>query len=131
MTEGSLVVTRGNEQAKVLSQLLKIGNHGDRVIVLPYRMNNIFALIAKTMWVLGGRKDLTYLSHYFPRDIDFSDDGKTWRGAYGSRLRNWDGFNQFKQIAKIIKDNPNIKRVYFVSAEILWRPAGYYQQFLW
>ncbi|CAN7723092.1 thymidylate synthase [Rhizobium rhizogenes] len=107
---GSPVVTRGNEQVEVLSQLLRIKSPLERVIVTPHRNNNIFALIAETFWVLGGRNDLGYLTHYLPRASDFSDDGKTWRAAYGPRLRNWYGVDQFQQVASLLRADPNTKR---------------------
>lgn len=114
LKEGSYVVTRGNEQIEILSQLLQIEKPHERVIVVPHRNNNIFALIAETMWVLGGRDDLAYLSHYLPRAIDFSDDGTTWRAAYGPRLRNWNGVDQFKEIARMLREDPNTKRAVMV-----------------
>lgn len=110
MKNGSYVTTRGNEQIEILSRLIQIENPSQRVIVVPNRKNNIFALIAETIWVLGGRNDLQYLSHYLPRAIEFSDDQKTWRAAYGPRLRNWDGIDQFKEIARIINEDKNTKR---------------------
>jgi len=108
--DGTFIITRGNEQIEVLSQLLRIRNPDERVITLRHRNNNIFALIAETIWVLGGRDDLEYLCHYLPRAIDFSDDGKTWRAAYGPRLRNWNGVDQFKEIVRIINNDKNTKR---------------------
>ena len=86
---GREVTTRGFTQKEILSSLITIDNPNERAIVLKNRNNNIFALIAETLWVLGGRNDLGFLSHYLPRAIDFSDDGLTWRAAYGPRLRNW------------------------------------------
>lgn len=109
-SKGVTVTTRGNEQVEVLSQLLRIENPRERVIVTPHRNNNIFSLVAETIWVLGGRNDLEYLSHYLPRAIEFSDDGLTWRAAYGPRLRNWDGVDQFKEVAALLKADPSSKR---------------------
>ena len=60
-----------------------------REILLDDRKPNLAAQIAETMWVVSGRDDMEFLSHYLPRALDFSDDGKTWRAGYGKRLRNW------------------------------------------
>lgn len=60
-----------------------------REIILPERKANLAAQIAETMWVLSGRDDVEWLSHYLPRAKEFSDDGETWRGAYGARIRHW------------------------------------------
>ena len=65
-----------------------------REILHPLRRASLPAQIAETVWVLSGRDDVKWLSHYLPRAKDFSDDGKVWRGAYGPRLRAWGGQHQ-------------------------------------
>src|SRR6185369_16207852 len=62
-----------------------------REIMLPGRKHNVAAQIAETMWVLAGRNDIEWLSHYLPRAKDYSDDGKIWRAGYGPRLRAYRG----------------------------------------
>lgn len=119
---GSIVVTRGFEQKEILSNLEIIDNSQERVIVLKHRNNNIFALIAETLWVLGGRNDLEFLQHYLPRASEFSDDGETWRAAYGPRLRDWYGVDQFKEVARLINQDSNTKR----AAMLIFDPAKDY-----
>ncbi|MED4051020.1 thymidylate synthase [Priestia megaterium] len=119
---GSVIETRGFEQKEILSNLESIDNSNERVIVLNHRNNNIFALIAETLWVLAGRDDLDFLQHYLPRADQFSDDGKVWRAAYGPRLRDWYGVDQFKEVARLINDDPNTKR----AAMIIYDPAKDY-----
>lgn len=109
--EGDIVVARGQEQREVLSSLTKIERPQERFLVLPGRNNNVFAQIAETAWVLAGRDDLEFLSHYLPRAIDFSDDGKTWRAAYGPRIRRWGG--EVDQVARVVdrlREDPYTKR---------------------
>lgn len=60
-----------------------------REMLVPERKVNLAAQIAETMWVLSGRNDVEFLSHYLPRAEQFSDDGQVWRGGYGPRLRSW------------------------------------------
>lgn len=60
-----------------------------REILNPKRKANIAAQIAETAWVLSGRDDVDWLSNYLPRASDYSDDGETWRGGYGPRLRKY------------------------------------------
>lgn len=112
--DGTSITTRGNVQVEILSQLLRIENPRERVIVIPHRNNNIFALIAETFWVLGGRDDLAYLSHYLPRASDFSDDGLIWRAAYGPRLRNWHGTDQVREVVSLLRKDPSTKRAVMV-----------------
>ncbi|PFL25302.1 hypothetical protein COJ07_01075 [Bacillus cereus] len=89
---------------------VQVNNPKERCLLIPKRYNNIIGTIAETLWVIGGRNDLEYLSNYLPRASDFSDDGKTWRGAYGPRIMNWNGINQFKNCIKALRENPNTAR---------------------
>lgn len=91
----------------------------EREILVPGRKCNLAAQIAETMWVLGGRNDIGWLSHYLPRAADFSDDGVTWRGGYGPRIRQWwytDNDNnhlmvdQLQHVVDLLKKNPMERR---------------------
>lgn len=68
---------------------LSLKNPWRREILVDARKANLAAQIAETMWVLAGRNDIEFLSHYLPRAADFSDDGTTWRAGYGPRIRKW------------------------------------------
>lgn len=97
----------------------------DLYITTPGRKVSLPAQIAETMWLLAGRNDIEWLSHYLPRAKDFSDDGKTWRGGYGPRLRKWptsdrhDGYrqvgdadqvDQLAHVVKLLQDDPTTRR---------------------
>jgi len=91
LTEGYTVPSRNGETKELYSHQVRIEKPHERVIITPARGVNPFAQIAETLWVIGGRDDMEYLSRYLPRARDFSDDGQVWRGAYGPRLRAWRG----------------------------------------
>ena len=78
----------GNVREMTMTSIT-LTNPSARYILLPARKASLAAQIAETMWVLAGRDDVAWLSHYLPRAPQFSDDGATWRGAYGKRLRAW------------------------------------------
>ena len=61
-------------------------NPRNRHLCLEGRNSNIFAMIGESIWVIAGRSDISYLSNFLKRAKDFSDDGKTWRAAYGDRI---------------------------------------------
>lgn len=108
---GLTVVTRGQEQVELLADLIHIDSPWERVLAIPGRNNNIFAQIAETIWVLSGRDDLEFLSNYLPRAYDFSDDGVTWRAAYGPRLRSWGGsVDQIRMAVNRLIEDPFTKR---------------------
>lgn len=77
-----------------------------REILNPERKVNIAAQLVETAWVLAGRNDIEFLSHYLPRAKDYSDDGKTWRAGYGPRIRNWAGVDQLQYVVDTLLDEP-------------------------
>lgn len=90
LSEGSEVGSRlGERTRELLHQQIIIDQPWQREVLVPHRNVNIAAQIAETMWVLAGRDDMDFLTNYLPRAVDFSDDGKVWRGGYGPRLRRW------------------------------------------
>jgi thymidylate synthase len=82
----------------------------DRYIYTPGRGASLPAQIAETMWVLGGRDDVAWLRNYLPRAADFSDDGERWRGAYGPRLRNWNGVDQLRHVVELLQADRTSRR---------------------
>lgn len=78
--------------------VLSLSNPRARHLYLKGRNSNIVAQIAETFWVLAGDDEIDpYLSFFLPRAKDYSDDGKTWRGAYGPRLYM---YNQLQDAAQ-------------------------------
>lgn len=84
-----------------------------RELLVPHRLPNVAAQIAETAWVLAGRDDITWLKHYLPRATDFSDDGLTWRAAYGPRLRS-----QLDYVVDLLKADPTSRQ----AVISLWDP---------
>lgn len=89
-----------------------------REILVPGRKHNLAAQIAETMWVLSGRNDIEWLSHYLPRAKDFSDDGKIWRGGYGPRIRQWESgggkpfviVDQLEHVVELLRRSPGTRQ---------------------
>ena len=82
---------KGERVLERLHQQITLAEPWDRYPRLGLRKASLPAQIAETMWILSGRNDVEWLSYYLPRAIEFSDDGETWRGGYGPRLRNFGG----------------------------------------
>lgn len=117
--EGHEVGARGGsrtmEQTMVGTTLVK---PWQRENLHPMRKANVAAQIAETMWVLAGRNDIEFLSHYLPRAEQFSDDGEVWRGGYGPRLRSWQwamsssgrGTDQLAEVVRLLREDRGTRR---------------------
>jgi hypothetical protein len=81
--------------------VVELTNPRSRHLDLIGRKNNIVATIAEIFWVMAGEKKIDpFLSFFLPRAKNFSDDGKTWHGAYGDRIFKHD---QVKGVIDIFK----------------------------
>ena len=69
----------------------KITEPTARIVTIPCRKWNKTLPYAESLWIASGRNDLDYITYYLERMRDFSDDNVFARGAYGPRLRHFNG----------------------------------------
>lgn len=96
----------------------------ERVLFNSARNANPFLHLYEALWMLAGRNDVAPLAYYASKMKDFSDDGKTFNGAYGYRWRqqmaavggNWPGklnrvpHDQLNILVNHLKADPNSRR---------------------
>lgn len=109
-TSGAIVDVRGHRVRELRNRLTVLSHPRERCLFLPHRGNDIIATLAETLWVLSGRDDIEWLSAYLPRAKDFSDNGSTWRAAYGPRLRNWNGIDQLAETRRLLLEETASRR---------------------
>lgn len=116
---GDEIEVRGQYTTEFMGIPIRLLKPRERCYVLPHRNDNIFAKIAETLWIMDGRNDIDWLTHYLPRAPEFSDDGKTWRGGYGPRLRRWGGYmDQVKNVVDLLIEDPQTRR----AVISIWNP---------
>lgn len=128
MMDGEEVGTRQGERAKeILIPRIALWKPWEREVLVPGRKASLPAQIAETMWVLAGRNDVEWLSHYLPRAGDFSDDGTTWTGGYGPRIRGWKGgasvgIDQLAHVIDLLNNERGTRRavINIYDPEIDW-----------
>lgn len=59
----------------------------ERVVLWPERDANPFFHFYESLWMLGGRNDVESVQRFAGNMANYSDDGKTFHGAYGKRWR--------------------------------------------
>lgn len=82
----------------------------ERVLFWADRDANPFFHLMESLWMLAGRNDVEFCTRFVKRMLNFSDDGKTFHGAYGYRWRVHFGFDQLKPIIEALKANHNDRR---------------------
>ena len=68
-----------------------------------------FSCLGELLWYLAQTDDLSLISYYIPK-YRASAEGRRVFGGYGPRLFNWDGLNQFANVAQILKERPDSRR---------------------
>lgn len=113
LQSGAEVRVRGKLTRELLGRISSLERPYERYLFVPKRYNDVFAQFAETMWMLAGRNDIAWLKRYLPRAPDFSDDGDTWHGAYGPRLRAWGGsIDQLDEVRRLLaKDHASRRAV--------------------
>jgi thymidylate synthase len=107
---GVAVNVRGQNIRELRNRLTVLSHPQERCLFVPHRGNNVIATLAETLWVMAGRADVDWLSTFLPRAIDFSDDGLSWRGGYGPRLRHWNGVDQVAQVRRLLLEEQTTRR---------------------
>jgi len=93
---------------------------------IPGRRFNPFFALAEVVWILSGRNDVKWLSYFNSNVAQFSDDGVTFHGAYGDRLRKWPLYggtaanvtDQFQQVVNKLEADPYTRQ----AVMSLWDP---------
>ena len=85
-------------------------NPTERVLLDPDRDANPFFHLFETLWMLAGRNDVKFPTLFNSKFAQFSDDGQTYHGAYGHRWRRHFGFDQIRQVAEALLENPQCRR---------------------
>lgn len=79
----------------------KINQPTSRWVTIPDRKWKIILPYAESLWIAKGRNDLDFIRKYLKRMEDFSDDGLYLHGAYGPRIRYFNGNSNDYQIPKL------------------------------
>lgn len=111
MNMGETVTVRGKATKELLNRVTILRAPTERFLFLPDRLNDYIAQIAESLWVIAGHDEIDWLTHYLPRAPNFSDDGKTWRAAYGPRLRSWNGkTDQLDEVRALLSSDASSRR---------------------
>lgn len=109
---GTEISVGGDGTREILNRVTVIERPSERFVFVPGRLNDAFAQMAEALWVMDGRDDVEWLRRYLPRAPSFSGDGGlTWRGAYGPRLRRWQGsIDQLGEVRRILLHDRSSRR---------------------
>ncbi len=100
--------TRGDAK-ELTGVLLEIKNPRAR-LSRTERRGLLFSCVGEFLWYMSGSNDLEFISYYLKEYYENSDDGKTLYGAYGPRIFDKNGINQFQNIISLLKNNSDSRK---------------------
>jgi hypothetical protein len=99
-------------------------NPMERVLFDPERNANPFFHFFESLWILAGREDVQFLAHFNKRMRQYSDNGHTFHGAYGARLRGTRSgggpkhTDQIESVVALLQREPTTRRAVLA----IWDP---------
>lgn len=110
VSTGRQVAPRGMATLEVLGASLILTDPRRRLVdVPPVRVVNPAFAAAEAVWILSGSDD-PWIYQFNRRLADYADDGRLM-GAYGPRLRRWQGgIDQLAQVRQLLRDDPDTRR---------------------
>jgi hypothetical protein len=89
-----------------------------RVLFDEVRDANPFFHLMESMWILSGSKRVELPQYFLSNITRFSDDGLTFHGAYGYRLRHAFGYDQLACVVRLMKEKPDTRQ----AVLSIWHP---------
>lgn len=83
---GDEVSPRGAKTKEILHRTMLVDMR-QPVLTLPTRRLNYKFMAAEALWILSGDDRVETIAPYNKRIADFSDDGQTFFGAYGPKIK--------------------------------------------
>ena len=86
----------------------------------PVRDSNPFLNLFEALWILQGREDVKFLADIVGRMATYADDGETFYGAYGARLR---GTSSFLDVSTQERVSAKIDQIEYAIDRLKANPA--------
>ena len=96
--------SRNGNIREILNWKTELTNPRKRCVGTSERDMNVFFLLAESLWIWVGRKDLSFLKIFNKNMANFSDDGKSFHAPYGFRMRKF-GVNSFESETVVTDEN--------------------------
>jgi hypothetical protein len=83
----------------------------ERVLFDTARDANPFFHLFEALWILAGRNDVAWPAQFAGNLVNYSDNGQTFHGAYGYRLRHSEYGDQIERAIQLLDGDPDSRRV--------------------
>jgi len=127
---GEIVFSRGMETREIRPVIFIFNDPRERFLTCPGRNIHPFFQVLESIWILGGRGDVKWISKYLKNMEKYSDGKEEFHAPYGVRMRrvgvgrsfqyNNRGFrDQFEHCYRYLKKDPDTRH----AVMTFWDPV--------
>lgn len=104
-------ISRGMRVVEIPEPVATVYRYPEECVLFDAERDaNPFFHFFEAMWILNGGQDVQTLAKFLPRIAEYSDNGMTFHGAYGYRLRRRFGLDQLEEVIKLLRETPDTRR---------------------
>lgn len=111
---GRIVAPRGMKTREIIPMHLELTDVDNNLITIAMRKLNYPFMVAEWFWIMAGRYDVESISFYNKQIAQFSDNGTTFFGAYGPKIRGQLGY-----VVETLKRDPDSRQAVLT----IWRES--------
>ena len=110
MQNGSSASRDGAVTGEIINAVTVIDDPKDNLVTSPIRKLSHKYAIGELLWYLSGSNKLDAIANYSKAWNKLSDDGETVNSAYGHRIFEKFGFDQWEHVKELLKADPNSRQ---------------------
>ena len=110
MQNGSSASRDGAVTGEIINAITVIDDPKDNLVTSPIRKLSHKYAIGELLWYLSGSNKLDAIANYSKAWNKLSDDGETVNSAYGHRIFEKFGFDQWEHVKGLLKADPNSRQ---------------------
>ena len=110
MQRGDAASRDGAVTGEIINAVTVIDDPKDNLVTSPIRKLSHKYAIGELLWYLSGSNKLDAIANYSKAWNKLSDDGETVNSAYGHRIFEKFGFDQWEHVKELLKADPNSRQ---------------------
>ncbi len=111
---GELVCPRGKETLELRPSVVHLTDSLRNIVTHPARNLNYQFMVAEWLWMAAGMDDVETIAFFNKNIAQFSDDGRTFYGAYGPRIAA-----QLSYVIETLRRDRDSRQ----AVLMIWQPA--------
>lgn len=104
----------GSRDGSVVGELINVAINIDdptrNIVSTPIRKMPMRYAVGELLWYLSGSDKTKDIAQYAPKWLELSDDGEHTNSAYGYRIKQKFGFDQWEYVKALLRKDPTTRQ---------------------